>query len=63
MQRFTDMLLGIDLTGTSGGSIPIAPTSLPPVEEATAPPVEKTMVKSEGQPHPSLPFSGCGSIK
>jgi len=42
MQRLTDMLLGMDLTGISGGGpIPAKPVSLPPAEEATTPPVEE----------------------
>lgn len=41
MQRLTDKLLGMDLTGTTAGPIPATPTSPPPAEETPIPPVEE----------------------
>jgi len=57
MQRLTDKLLGMDLTGATGGTLPASPTSPPPVEETAAPPVEEDDGEiGEPTPQPTLSF-------
>jgi len=58
MQRLTDMLLGMDLTGTPSGTIPRTPARLPPAEEAAASPIEEDdgEIGEPIAPEPALSF-------